>query len=135
MNIISINTFEDIHHVCLMCGLRNAFRRFPFLVDNVMAPPPPVRRNPGRPRLLIGFRRNPVNIQYYRKCIQVLYDVNRTNTNEVAAFAKAVLEEYLSLRHPYMKTAWNSEKLEETASGHMIAEVIIAENPAPDDML
>ena len=135
MNIISINTFEDIHHVCLMYGLRNAFRRFPFLVDNVMAPPPPVRRNPERPRLLIGFRRNPVNIHYYRKGIQVLYDENRANENEVAAFAKAVVEEYLALRHPYMKTRWNSKRLEETASSHLIAEIIIPESPAPDDML
>lgn len=121
MNIISIHTFEEIHHVCLMYGLKKAFCRFPFLVRNVMATPPPVRRRPDRSRPLLGLRHNPVNVQYYDKDIRILYE--GAETREIVEFAKAVVEEYLLLRHPYMKTTWTEKKLTETASGHFIAEI------------
>ena len=133
MNIITIKTFEEIHHVCLMYGLKNAFGRFPFLVKNVLATPPPVRRKPERSRPLLLFRHNPVNVQYYNKDIRISYDIEKAGTNEVMAFAKAVVEEYLILRHPYMKSDWNGERLSESASGHLIAE-ITSDCPETDDM-
>lgn len=132
MKTLSINTFEDIHHVCLMYGLKNAFGRFPFLVRNVMATPPPVRRRPERSRPLFSFRHNPVNVQYYNKEIRVLYE--NAGTRDVTEFAKAVVEEYLKLRHPYMKTVWDGLRLTEAASGHLIAD-ISPEAPETDGKL
>lgn len=126
MNHITINTFEDIHHVCLMYGLKKAFGRFPFLAINIMATPPPVRRRPDRTTPLIGFRHHPVNIQYYKKDIQIIYNETKTGESEMLAFSKAVVEEYLLLRHPYMKTIWKENRLEETDSQHLIAEIITA---------
>lgn len=123
MNTVSINTFEDIHHLCLMYGLKKAYQRFPFLVHNIMATPPPFRRNPDRPRLFIGAKLNPVCVQYFRKDIILLYDETRVKENEIAEFAKAVVEEYLVLRHPYMKHAWEGGKLLESATGHLVAEI------------
>lgn len=131
MKIVSINTFEEIHHVCLMYGLKKAFGRFPFLVRNVMATPPPVRRRPDRSRPLFGFRHNPVNVQYYNKEIRILFE--DAGPKEITEFAKAVIEEYLKLRHPYMKTTWDGMKLKEAASDHLIAE-INPEVPETDDM-
>lgn len=117
MKRILINTFEDIHHVCLMYGLKNAFRRFPFLVRNTMATPPPVRRNPKKSRPLLLQKLHPVNVQYYRNEIVVFYDSDKFGKDEIIAFSKAVIEEYLALRHPYMKIEWVEETLKGTASG------------------
>lgn len=123
MKRVVITTFEEIHHVCLMYGLKKAFLRFPFLAADMMATPPPVRRNPERLHPLLGFRRHPVYVQYYRKDIYVIYDEDKAGVKEVTAFAKAAMEEYLSYRHPYMKTAWINECLSEAASGHTVATI------------
>lgn len=124
MTSLSINTFEDIHHVCLMYGLKKAYARFPFLAGNIMATPPPVRRNPERRQLSLGTKANIATVQYYSKDIRVLYDETRTNENEITEFAKAVMEEYLTLRHPYMKTSWDGCRLTESSSSHLIAEIL-----------
>ena len=124
MKRIEIKTTEEIHHICLMNGLKSAFLRFPFLADNIMATPPPVRRKPEKTRPLLGFRRNPVNVQYYNKDILVLYDENKAAASEATVFAKAVMEEYLAFRHPYMKISWEGCRLKEEATGHLLAEVI-----------
>ena len=96
MERISIHTYEELHHVCLMYGLKNTYERFPFLARNVMATPPPVRRKPER--------------------------------------TSPLLEEYLILRHPYMKTSWEEMTLREKESGHVIAD-IITEFPETGDKL
>ena len=132
MNRTVITTFEEIHHVCLMYGLKKAFARYPFLVNNIMATPPPVRRNPERTCSLFGFRHNPVNVQYFKKDIFILYDESRTSHDDIQAFAKALVEEYLSLRHPYMKTGWNGTRMEEAVSGHLIVEILFG-FPVTDD--
>ena len=67
---------------------------------------------------------NPVKVQYFKKDLTVLYDTNRVRIEEATAFAKAVIEEYLVLRHPYMNTSWNKQQLLETSSAHLVAEVI-----------
>lgn len=123
MNIISINTFEEIHHVCLMYGLKKAFGRFPFLARNIMATPPPVRRSPERTRPLLGWKHNPVNVQYFRNGILLVYNEDKASERDVTSFAQAVVEEYLALRHPYMKASWDGNLLNETESGHLIAQV------------
>ena len=124
MTSVSIDTFEDIHHVCLMYGLKQAFRRFPFLAHNIMATPPPLRRNPERPALLIGCRTNPVSVQYYRKAMQVIYNEEKVSIREAQEFSKAVMEEYLHLRHPFMKHQWSDNRLLEISTGHLLAEII-----------
>lgn len=123
MKRVAINTFEDIHHVCLMYGLKKAFLRFPFLTADIMATPPPVRRNPERPSLFLGFRRHPVNVQYYNKDIHIIYNEDKIVLQEAVTFAKAVIVEYLAYRHPYMKTVWTDGSLSEAASGHVVAQI------------
>lgn len=124
MTTVTITTFEDIHHVCLMYGLKQAYRRYPFLVHNIMATPPPFRRNPARSRIFIGSRLNPVNVHYFKKEISIIYDEGRVPDSDIHAFAAAVVEEYLRLRHPYMAYEWNDRKMTEPSSGHLIAEII-----------
>lgn len=125
MDIMTINTFEDIHHTCLMYGLKKAWLRFPFLVRNPLATPPPIRRNPQRPLLNIGGRFNPVNVQYYGKDIRILYEKERNTEEELIAFAKAVLEEYFNLRHPFMKYVEEGMEFRESSSMHVIARITV----------
>lgn len=134
MKLITIHTFEEIHHVCLMYGVKNAFGRFPFLAKNILATPPPIRRNPERSRMFLGFRQNPVNVQYYKADIFIIYNEDKADKDAIKAFSKAVVGEYLSFRHPYLKTVWNDVRLLETASGYPVAE-IISESPMTDDRL
>lgn len=122
MMTITINTFEEIHHVCLMYGLKMAYQRFPFLADNIMATPPPFRRNPRSRSVFIG--RGPVCVQYFQKEMMVRYDEKRVTPEEISAFSKAIVEEYMRLRHPYMRRIWTDSRLTEQASGHLIAEII-----------
>lgn len=123
---ISITTFEDIHHVCLMYGLQQAYRRFPFLASNILMTPPPFRRNPKRPHIFIGRKTNPICVQYHKKDILVIYDEERVTVKVATEFAKAIMEEYLRLRHPYMKHVWNERILVESTTQHQIAEVILS---------
>lgn len=123
MTNIQINAFEEIHHICLMYGLKMAYARFPFLVNNPVATPPPFRRNPKRPPLFMGTKINPVCVQYYGKDITILYNEAKVSEEEIVNFAKAVMEEYLHLRHPYMKRDWNGNSLTEPATGHLLAEI------------
>lgn len=115
-----------------MYGLKKAFCRFPFLARNIMATPPPVRRSPERTRLLLGQKANPVNVQYYKSDILIVYNAEKAAVQEVLSFAKAVIEEYLLLRHPYMKTDWKGDILKESSSGHLIAEIAPL-SPETDD--
>lgn len=123
MNTISIKTGEEIHHTCLMYGLNRAYARYPFLARNPLATPPPFRRSPERPALFIGCGMSPVCVQYYKTDIRVLYKKNKVTADEAAAFAKAIMEEYLALRHPFMKRKWEGGILMEETTGHTIAEV------------
>lgn len=123
MNTISIKTGEEIHHTCLMYGLNRAYARYPFLARNPLAPPPPFRRSPELPALFIGCGMSPVCVQYYKTDMRVLYKKNKVTADEAAAFAKAIMEEYLALRHPFMKRKWEGGILIEETTGHTIAEV------------
>ncbi|MBQ2808397.1 MAG: hypothetical protein IJF06_04765 [Bacteroidaceae bacterium] len=123
MNTISIKTGEEIHHTCLMYGLNRAYARYPFLARNPLATPPPFRRSPERPALFIGCGMSPVCVQYYKTDMRVLYKKNKVTADEAAAFAKAIMEEYLALRHPFMKRKWEGGILMEETTGHTIAEV------------
>ncbi len=124
MNTISVNTFEDLHHLCLMYGLKKAYMRYPFLTNNILAPPPPFRRNPKRALTFIGGKTNPVCVQYFKKDITVLFDETRLTQATAIEFSKAVVEEYLLLRHPYMKTEWEETKLMEPTTKTLVAEII-----------
>ena len=117
--------------MCLIYGLKKTYSRFPFMACNPMATPPPVRRKPERTRPLLGWKRYPVNVQYYKNDILILYNAE---PGDVLTFAKAMVDEYLALRHPYMKTVWEDNTLKESASVHVIAEISSA-LPATDDML
>lgn len=122
MKTISIKTFEEIHHTCLMFGLKQAYLRFPFLAGNILTTPPPIRRNPERKPLVFGGGiLNPVTVQYFRKDITVLYNEAKASEQEATVFAKAVVEEYLRLRHPYMKYILDGNVFTETSTGHQIA--------------
>ena len=120
--------------MCLLYGVKNAFGRFPFLAKNILATPPPIRRNPLRSRIFLGLGQNPVNVLYYGADIYILYNEEKPDTDSIKAFSKVVLEEYLSFRHPYLKTVWNDTRLLETDSCYPVAE-IISESPMTDDRL
>lgn len=53
MTTIRIKTSDDIHHTCMMYGLKLAYRRHPQLARNLNATPPPFRRNPELPRSIM----------------------------------------------------------------------------------
>lgn len=124
MGTIKINTFEEVHHTCLMYGLKRAYGRYPFLVNNVMATPPPFRRSPELPELFIGGSINPVCVQYYKQAIVVMYKDDKVSSKEASQFSQAVVEEYLKLRHPYMKGVWCEQRLVEETTEHLIAEIV-----------
>lgn len=107
-----------------MYGLKQAYQRYPFLVHNIMATPPPFRRNPERPRLFMGSKIDPICVQYYKKDIILLYDETRVSAEETEVFAKALIEEYLRLRHPFMKTAADGNRIIEESTGHLIAQIV-----------
>lgn len=123
MKSITINTFEDLHHLCLMYGLKKTYMRFPFLVSNVLATPPPFHRNPERKRIFMGYGNNPICVQYHRKDMVILYDETRIADSAVPEFAKALMEEYLHLRHPYMSMQWDDSRLVESRTKVQIAEI------------
>lgn len=123
MKSIEINSNEDLQHLCLMYGLKKAYQRYPFLVRNIMATPPPYHRNPDRSRIFIGSKINPVCVQYHKKDIVIIYDDERVTDPAICEFSKAVMEEYLRLRHPYMATEWEGRRLVETSTKTLIAEI------------
>lgn len=122
MRTVTIKTGEEIHHTCLMYGLSRAFARYPFLTGGTLVTPPPFRRSPERPPLFIGCGTSHVCVQYYKTGIRVLYRKSKVTADEAAAFAKAIIEEYLALRHPFMKVKWEGGRLLEETTGHIIAE-------------
>lgn len=123
MKKLNIYTFEELHHVCLMHGLKKAFLRLPFLCNNPLASPPPIRRKPDRKPLFISKTLNPVSVQYFRQDVQIFYDETRVADSEACSFARMLLEEYLQFRHPYMKSVWNANSLLELSSGRVLAEI------------
>lgn len=124
MTTITITATEDIHPVCLMYGLKRAYCRFPALVHNTIATSPPFRRSPERPLLFIGCRLNSACVQYYKNGIRIIYDSKRATADTMEAFAQAVVEEYLRLRHPYLDVMWAQKRAVESGSGRLIAEII-----------
>lgn len=123
MKSIEINSNEDLQHLCLMFGLKKAYHRYPFLVRNIIATPPPYHRNPERSRIFIGSKLNPVCVQYHKKNIVILYDDAKVTDSAIFEFSKAVMEEYLRLRHPYMAIEWEGSRLVEKTSKTLIAEI------------
>lgn len=75
-----------------------------------------------------------MNVQYFKNDILVVYNAEKAGYEEVSAFARAVMDEYLTLRHPYMKIVWENNILKEAASGHVLAQ-INPEYPATDGTL
>lgn len=124
MKTIKINTFEDFQHLCLMFGLKKAYMRFPFLVNNILATPPPFHRNPNRPHVFIGSKLNTVCVQYHKKDAVILYDESKTTESVIVEFAKTIMEEYLDLRHPYMQTEWTERILVEKSTKTPIAKIL-----------
>lgn len=120
MTIVEIKTLNEIHHTCLLYGLKRAYMRFPMLVHNPLASPPPVRRNPERRPLLLGGGINPVSVQYYGCSMRVLCSKAGVAIEDVMDFARAVVDEYVALRHPYVKAEWQEESLVDMTSGTSI---------------
>lgn len=119
---ITINTFEDIHHLCLMFGLKSTYLKYPFLANNPLAAVPPIHRNPERTGI---FGRNkPLKVLYYKKSITIVYDEQKHEAEVMKAFARTLVNEYLALRHPYMKREWDGERLVEPDTVSTIAEII-----------
>lgn len=122
MKSIAIKTSEDIHHVCLIYGVKKAYFRYPSLTLNAMASPPPFLHNPKIKRVFIGSTVNPVSVQYYKKEITVLYDEQRVSQEEITGFAKAIIEEYFNTRHPFANHSWNGNMF--TTPERVVAEII-----------
>lgn len=121
--MIRIKTNDDIHHTCLMYGLKLAYRRHPQLARDLNATPPPFRRNPELPRRFIGGRMAPVCVQYYNNDIIVLH--NGIETPVVKEFARSIMEEYLRIRHPFLLYKWNGDKMMSVNDADEIATINI----------
>lgn len=132
--VMTVTFNEPLHHVCLIYGLRETFRKLPFLnrkvreirgsvivTDNPLAPPP-VMKNPNR-KSTMADRRNLVNVSYWRETLTIEYNEEICCSGEINAFAETLISDYLHFRHPFIRTEFQDGKCQETMTGHKIAEI------------
>lgn len=128
---------EQLHHVCLMYGLKQTFGKMPFLnrkalnvggktvtLNNAVAPPP-MMSNPEKTSRNRKIR-SLVEVSYWKDRIIVEYNEELCTSEEIIAFTQTLIQDYLSFRHPLMKTSSeNGMTVYESLSGHKIAEINI----------
>ena len=135
MKITTVIFDEPLHHVCLMNGLKRTYGRMPFLnkkvlavrgkvvtIDNVVAPPP-MMSNPSR-KTRVREVRNLVSVSYWQDRLYVDYREDFCSSEDITAFVRNLIEDYLYFRHPFMKIAFKDGRCHEQASGHLISEII-----------
>ena len=125
---------EPLHHVCLMHGLKQTFGRMPFLNKKVLeirgkcvvidnpAAPPPMMKNPSRRTSSKGTR-NMVGVSYWKNKLSIEYREDMCSCEDITAFVNNLIEDYLSFRHPFMKSEIKDGRCHELSSGHLIAEI------------
>lgn len=134
MNAVTVKFNEPLHHVCLMHGLAQTFKKMPLLnkkvlevrgkvvaIDNVVAPPPKMR-NPQRVRGAIKSR-SLIEVSYWNDKFSVEYRVDMCHKEDVIEFVQTLMQQYLQLRHPYMNTEFIDGKCRERSNGKTIAEM------------
>ena len=118
-----------------MYGLKQTFGRMPFLnkrvlevrgkrvlLDNPVAPPP-MLKNPSR-RTGIRWAMNMVGVSYWKNNLSIEYRDELCNREDITAFVKQLIEDYLHFRHPFMKTSIENGKVLEIGSNNRIAQII-----------
>lgn len=124
MLAITIKSSEDIHHTCLLHGLKRAYIHYPFLVTNILVSPPPFPTGANISLSFLGDKRNPLCVKYHKQTLVIVYDEKRVTSDIVTSFAQAVVEEYLALRHPYVACEWHGKSLTIHPSGEIWAEIV-----------
>lgn len=135
MNTMTVTFSEPLHHVCLIHGLRHTFLKMPSLnkkvlevggravaIDNVVAAPPKMR-NPQRTRGTVKSR-NIIEVSYWKDKFSVEYKTDMCSSENITAFVRTLIQEYLMLRHPYMNTEFIDGKCRECSNDKIIAEII-----------
>ena len=134
MKTVTVIFEESLHHVCLMHGLKQTYGRMPFLnkrvleirgkyvvIDNPTAPPP-MMKNPSRRTSSKGTR-NMVGVSYWKNKLSIEYREDMCRCEDITAFVNNLIEDYLSFRHPFMKSEIKDGRCHEMSSGHLIAEI------------
>ena len=134
MKTVTVIFDEPLHHVCLMHGLKQTYGRMPFLnkrvleirekcvvIDNPTAPPP-MMKNPSRRTSSKGTR-NMVGVSYWKNKLSIEYREDMCSCEDITAFVNNLIEDYLSFRHPFMKSEIKDGRCHELSSGHLIAEI------------
>ena len=134
MKTVTVIFEEPLHHVCLMHGLKQTYGRMPFLnkrvleirgkyvvIDNPTAPPP-MMKNPSRRTSSKGTR-NMVGVSYWKNKLSIEYREDMCRCEDITAFVNNLIEDYLSFRHPFMKSEIKDGRCHELSSGHLIAEI------------
>ena len=134
MKTVTIIFDEPLHHVCLMHGLKQTYGRMPFLNKRVLeirgkcvvidnpAAPPPMMKNPSRRTSSKGTR-NMVGVSYWKNNLSIEYREDMCSCEDITAFVNNLIEDYLSFRHPFMKSEIKDGRCHELSSGHLIAEI------------
>ena len=134
MKTVTVIFDEPLHHVCLMHGLKQTYGRMPFLnkrvleirgkyvvIDNPTAPPP-MMKNPSRRTSSKGTR-NMVGVSYWKNKLSIEYREDMCRCEDITAFGNNLIDDYLSFRHPFMKSEIKDGRCHEMSSGHLIAEI------------
>ena len=134
MKTVTVIFEESLHHVCLMHGLKQTYGRMPFLNKRVLeirgkcvvidnpAAPPPMMKNPSRRTSSKGTR-NMVGVSYWKNKLSIEYREDMCSCEDITAFVNNLIEDYLSFRHPFMKSEIKDGRCHELSSGHIIAEI------------
>ena len=135
MKTVTVIFEEPLHHVCLMHGLKQTYGRMPFLnkrvlevrgkvmtIDNI-APPPPMMKNPSR-RTGIRGTRNMVGVSYWKNKLSIEYREDMCRCEDITAFVNSLIEDYMHIRHPFMKISIKDDKCHEQTSGHLLAKIM-----------
>ena len=134
MKTVTVIFDEPLHHVCLMHGLKQTYGRMPFLNKRVLeirgkcvvidnpAAPPPMMKNPSRRTSSKGTR-NMVGVSYWKNKLSIEYREVMCSCEDITAFVNNLIEDYLSFRHPFMKSEIKEGRCHELSSGHLIAEI------------
>ena len=135
MKTVTVIFDEPLQHVCLMHGLKQTYGKMPFLnkrvlevrgkrvaLDNPTAPPP-MMTNPDR-RTGIRGTKNMVGVSYWKNKLSIEYREDMCSCEDITAFANNLIEDYLHVRHPFMKITLQDGRCHEQTSGHIVAEFV-----------
>ena len=91
------------------------------LIDNIVSLPPMMRKI--EKSLNKRKNRNIVEVSYFKNKLSVEFNEEFCNQDEISAFFNTLIIDYLSFRHPYMQINISENKVCESLSGHIIAQI------------